>query len=240
MISVENLVGDIARDHFQTVKVFDKYQIDFCCGGKQSLQEACATKAVNVEEVIQQLENSIEQQSIAPKFNEMPLPQLIHYIVDNHHSFVRENIPLLNKLLDKIEEVHGDNHPEIIEVNAHFKESAGQLTMHLQKEELILFPLVEKLAQLAADGKTITTSGPSVTQPIAAMIQEHENEGPRFELISKLTNGYTPPADACNTYRAAYETLQAFEKDLHQHIHLENNILFPKAALLEQEVVKKH
>jgi len=241
MIKVETPVGEIAKNYFQTVKVFDDYQIDFCCGGKQSLQEICQNKSLNTDEVVQKLEASIQEASDAPLFDAMPLTALVEYIVTTHHAYVRENIPLLHKLLDKIEEVHGPRHPELLAVNAHFKESAGQLTMHMQKEEIVLFPLVEKLSQLKAEGKTITISGgASVEQPIAAMVQEHENEGARFEEISRLTQNYTVPEDACNTFRAAYETLQAFEKDLHRHIHLENNILFPKAALLEQEVVKKN
>jgi regulator of cell morphogenesis and NO signaling len=241
MINLETRVGEIAKNHFQTVKVFDDYQIDFCCGGKQSLGEICDTKSLDSTEVIQKLEDVIKQPTSSPDFDAMSLPELIQYIKDKHHAFVRENIPLLTKLLDKIEEVHGGRHPEIAEVNTHFKESAGQLTMHMQKEEIILFPLVERLNQLKNDNKTITiASNQSVTHPIEAMIQEHENEGARFEEISRLTQVYSIPDDACNTFRAAYETLHAFEKDLHRHIHLENNILFPKAALLEQEVVKKN
>ncbi|WP_299578041.1 iron-sulfur cluster repair di-iron protein [uncultured Sunxiuqinia sp.] len=241
MISLETPVGEIAKTHFQTVKVFDDYQIDFCCGGKESLERVCQEKSLNPGEVISRLEEAIQQPTNAPNFDSMELVDLIQYIINTHHSFVRETIPLLSRMLDKIEEVHGERHPEIIEVNAHFKESAGQLTMHMQKEEIVLFPLIEKLSQLKRETKTITISNnASVNNPINAMMQEHENEGARFEEIARLTQNYTIPQDACNTYRAAYETLHSFEKDLHRHIHLENNILFPKAALLEQEVVKKN
>ena len=240
MIELETPVGEIAKNHFQTVKVFDDYQIDFCCGGKQSLNEVCQVNSLDPAEIIERLEESIRNAGDAPKFNDMPLNELIQYIISRHHTYVRENIPLITKLLEKIEEVHGTRHPEIEAVNGHFKESAGQLIMHMQKEEIVLFPLIERLLQLKKGNKFITvTSGASVTQPIAVMMQDHENEGARFELISSLTKNYTIPADGCNTFRAAYETLQAFEKDLHRHIHLENNILFPKAALLEQEIVKK-
>ncbi|HKJ40777.1 MAG TPA: iron-sulfur cluster repair di-iron protein, partial [Sunxiuqinia sp.] len=233
MIELKTPVGEIAKNHFQTVKVFDDYQIDFCCGGKQSLNEACQKNSLNTNEVLKKLEASIAQPDGSLLFDQMPLDQLIDYIVTTHHNYVRETIPLLTRLWDKIEEVHGERHPEILEVNAHYKESAGQLTMHMQKEEIVLFPLIKQLQQLKKENRSISVpNGASVNHPIAAMVQEHENEGARFEVISKLTNNYQVPADACNTFRAAYETLQAFERDLHRHIHLENNILFPKAALL--------
>lgn len=189
---------------------------------------------------MEQLETSIAEDSSSPQFYTMSVGQLIDYIIQKHHAYVRESIPLLTKLLDKIEEVHGVRHPELREVNMLFKESAGQLTMHMQKEELVLFPLAKKLQQLKKENKKIVIgNASSVTNPIAAMVQEHENEGARFEKISELTNTYTVPADACNTFRAAYETLKAFEKDLHRHIHLENNILFPMAAELEKDILKK-
>lgn len=241
MIGLETQIGEIAKNYFQTVRVFDDYQIDFCCGGKQSLKEACQKKSLDTNEVLGKLEASIAQPDDSPRFDRLPLDELIDYIIRTHHNYVRETIPLLTRLWDKIEEVHGERHPEILDVNAHFKESAGQLTMHMQKEEIVLFPLIKQLLQLKQENRSITVgNGASVNHPIAAMVQEHENEGARFELISKLTNNYQVPADACNTLRAAYETLQAFEKDLHRHIHLENNILFPNAALLEEEVVKKN
>lgn len=241
MINIETSVGEIAKNHFQTVHVFDRYQIDFCCGGKQSLKEVCEKKSIKTSEIMEQLETSIAEESSVPRFHSMTVGELVGYIINNHHAFIRKNIPLLTKLLDKIEEVHGIRHPELQEVNMLFKESAGQLTMHMQKEELVLFPLAQKLEQLHLENKQITIgTTSSVTNPIAAMVQDHENEGARFEKISELTDSYTVPADACNTYRAAYETLHAFEKDLHRHIHLENNILFPLAAKLEEDVLKKN
>ncbi len=239
MIRIETPVGEIAKKYFQTVKVFDDYQIDFCCGGKQSLVETCKEKSLNMTEIVEKLEQSIRTSTDAPQFDTMPLDELIQYIESKHHTYVREQIPLLTKLLNKIAEVHGEIHPELIEVNAHFNESAGQLTMHMQKEEIVLFPLIQKLLQLKNKNKSMSIlSSASVVHPIAAMVQEHENEGARFEEISRLTNNYTLPEGACNTFSAAYETIQAFEKDLHRHIHLENNILFPKAVILEEEVVK--
>jgi len=215
------------KNHFQTVRIFDEYQIDFCCGGKQSLLEACENKSLNTKEIIGQLEEAFKIPALGLKFDDMTLTELIEYIKDKHHSYVREQIPLISKLLNKIEEVHGHLHPEIEMVNIHFKESVEQLSMHMKIEEE-LFPIIE---QLESNNHNHSLN---VEESISALIQDHEKEGSRFEEISTLTLGYQAPEGACRTYRAAYDNLQAFEKDLHRHVHLENNILFPKAIQLEK------
>ncbi|MUP40017.1 iron-sulfur cluster repair di-iron protein [Labilibaculum euxinus] len=239
MINQETSVGDIVKNHFQTVKIFDDHQIDFCCGGKQSLSEACAKKSIDTDQIITQLEKAIKIPAAAPKFNEMPLDKLIQYIKEKHHTYIREQIPMLSKFLNKIEQIHGSKHPEIEMVNAHFKESVKQLTEHMGKEETELFPLIEKLSKLK-NGEQSDSSSLKITveKYISLLVQEHENEGARFEEISRLTLNYQPPKGTCNTFCAAYENLLAFEKDLHRHVHLENNILFPKAIKLEQDVRK--
>ncbi|WP_320020120.1 iron-sulfur cluster repair di-iron protein [Labilibaculum manganireducens] len=239
MISQETHIGDIVRSHFQTVKIFDDHQIDFCCGGKQSILEACIKRSIDPNKVIQQLEEAIKEPANTPEFDKMPLAKLILYIKENHHAYVREQIPILSKFLNKIEQVHGSKHPEIEVVNAHFKESVKQLTEHMGKEETELFPLIEKLLKLK-NGRQSDSSSHKITaeKSISLLIQEHENEGARFEEISRLTLNYQPPKGACNTFCATYESLLAFEKDLHRHVHLENNILFPKAIKLEQDIRK--
>ncbi|PKQ62433.1 iron-sulfur cluster repair di-iron protein [Labilibaculum filiforme] len=241
MISKETSIGDIVKIHFQTVTIFDDYQIDFCCGGKQSLGEACAKKSLNPEEIIQKLEEVIKTPTNTPEFDKMPLCNLIRYIKENHHAYVRQQIPILTKFLDKIEQVHGNKHPEIEKINAHFKISVEQLSEHLEKEETELFPLIEKLAQLKK-GEQLNDSTCKITAEtlITCLTKEHENEGERFEEISRLSKAYQAPAGVCNTYRATYENLLAFEKDLHRHVHLENNILFPKAILLEQNILSNN
>ncbi len=236
MISQETHVGDIVRSHFQTVKIFDNYQIDFCCGGKQSIREACEKQSLDPNEVIEKLEAAIKTPADAPEFDKMPLGELIQYILENHHSYVREQIPMISKFLVKIEEVHGNKHPEIKMINFHYNESVKQLTAHMEKEETVLFPFIEKLVMLKSGELTPSWNKISAEETISSLIQEHENEGARFEEISRLTLSYQPPQGACNTFRAAYQNLQAFEKDLHRHVHLENNILFPKAIQLEQDV----
>lgn len=241
MINQETSVGDIVKSHFQTVKIFDDHQIDFCCGGKQSLLEACAKKSIDTNEIIAQLEEAIKIPVVIPKFDEMPLGELIQYIKEKHHSYVREQIPMLYKFLNKIEQVHGGKHPEIELINAHFKESAKNLSQHMEQEETELFPLIENLVKIK-NGESIDDSFISINakESISSLIKDHENEGSRFEEISRLTLSYQPPKGACNTFRAAYENLFAFEKDLHRHIHLENNILFPKAINLELDVKKNN
>ncbi len=239
MINQETSVGDIVKSHFQTVKIFDYYQIDFCCGGKQSLSDACKKKSVDLNKILQQLEEVIKIPVLTPKFDEMPLGELIQYIKEKHHSYIREQIPMLTKFLNKIEQVHGSHHPEIELINTHFKESVKNLSEHMEKEETELFPLIENLVKIQ-NGKLSNASSFTIDaeESISSLIQDHENEGSRFEEISRLTLGYQPPQGACNTFRAAYENLFAFEKDLHRHVHLENNILFPKAINLELDVKK--
>ncbi len=241
MISQETHVGDIVRSHFQTVKIFDNYQIDFCCGGKQSLREACEKRSLNANEIIEKLEAAIKTPADVPDFDKMPLGELIQFIKANHHAYVREQIPMISKFLNKIEQVHGNKHPEIKLINFHYKESVKQLTEHMEKEETELFPFIEKLELIKSDAQFDFSSISSATEAIiSSLIQEHENEGARFEEISRLTLAYQPPQGACNTFRAAYQNLQAFEKDLHRHVHLENNILFPKAIQLERDIRKNN
>lgn len=239
MINQKTLVGDIVKLHFQTVKVFYDYNIDFCCGGKQSLAKACEKQSLNINTVIEKLEAAIKIPSNVPEFDQMPLEKLIQYIKENHHVYVREQIPLISKFLNKIEEVHGKKHPEIEIINLHFKESVKQLSAHMEKEETSLFPFIEQLVALKLDKQFDSLSLKiNTANTISDLVKEHENEGERFEEISKLTNKYKAPEGACNTFRAAYQNLDAFEKDLHKHVHLENNILFPKAIKLEQDIRK--
>ena len=230
MISQETSVGDIVKSHFQTVKIFDDHQIDFCCGGKQSLLEACEKKSLNAKELLKKIEIAIKEPDLSPNFGHMSLADLMGYIKEKHHSYVREQIPMISKFLNKIETVHGNLHPEIELINYHFKQTVGQLTRHMEQEETELFPLIEQLEN--GENKTALLSA---EETISTLVKHHENEGSRFEEISALTLGYEVPEGACRTYRASYDYLQAFEKDLHRHVHLENNILFPKAIELEQK-----
>ncbi|HRA71900.1 MAG TPA: hemerythrin domain-containing protein, partial [Flavobacterium sp.] len=168
-------------------------------------------------------------------FKSWPNDLLIDYIEKVHHRFVEEKTQILIPFLDKICSVHGENHPELLEINQIFNDSAKELASHMKKEELILFPFIKEMINATKSHGTIGKPFfETIKNPIAAMMNEHENEGERFRTISALTHNYTPPNDACSTYNATYKLLEEFEQDLHKHIHLESNILFPKAKALEK------
>jgi regulator of cell morphogenesis and NO signaling len=229
-------VGEVVKTNFKAATMFQANKIDYCCGGNQTISEACEKAGVQPEQLIQQLETVLQDSDPDTEYiNNLELSALADYIVNRHHAYVRKNIPFLKQNLDKITEVHGANHPELARVRDEFYASAGELTMHMQKEELLLFPYIKKMEEAQKENKNLP-SPPfgKVANPIAAMMAEHESEGERYMRISELTNNYQVPADGCTTYEVTLKQLADFEKDLHRHIHLENNILFPKAKLLER------
>lgn len=233
----EKQIGQFVADDFRTAAVFAKYKIDFCCNGNRSVEEACEKKSIDSNKILDELQavlNSKTNQSI--DYKSWPLDLLAEYIEKTHHRYVTEKIPVLLQFLNKLCAVHGERHPELFKINELFTASAGELSAHLKKEELVLFPFVKKLVAAKLSQGTIETPHfGKVENPIAMMMQEHDNEGERFRQIAELTNNYTPPADGCNTYQVTFAMLQEFEQDLHLHIHLENNILFPEAIKLEQQ-----
>ncbi len=233
----EKQIKQFVVEDFRTAAVFSKYGIDFCCGGEKTLEDVCKKKDIAVSEVLGELQNVLEASTAQNiDYKSWPLDVLVDYIEKKHHRYVEEKIPVLLQFLDKLCRVHGERHPELIEINKHFKASAKDLGAHMKKEELILFPFVKKMINLTmSESGTEAPPFGTVLNPIAMMKHEHDNEGDRFKEIAKLTNNYTPPHDACNTYRVTFAMLEEFEKDLHVHIHLENNILFPGAIKLEQQ-----
>lgn len=237
-INSNTIVGDIVRVNFKAAQLFEKNNIDFCCGGQISLSEACNKSKVDINSLMPELEALVQISDPDSKYLEgLELDALCEYIVKRHHTYVSENIPFLQQKLQKLCEVHGDVHPELFEVAELFNEGAGNLTMHMQKEEIVLFPHIEKMVQHKKGDKAGAGLAAGVLNPINQMIMEHEAEGERFMKLAKLTQNYTPPADGCNTYQVTYKTLHEFEQDLHRHIHIENNILFKKAAELEEELL---
>lgn len=230
-------IGEIVKSNYKASDVFKKYGIDFCCGGNKTVAAVCKAKGLDEEVVLAELTQKLAGSSESGiPYDELPIDFLATHIQKKHHRYVEEAIPVIMQYLDKIVQVHGGEHPELAEIRDLFKASAGELTMHMKKEELMLFPYVQKLARLR-EANTTEWQRPvfgSVENPISQMEEEHEAEGDRFRKIAALSNHYTPPADACNTYMVAFKKLQEFEEDLHLHIHLENNILFPKAKLLER------
>ncbi len=232
----EKQIGEYVAEDFRTAAVFSKFRIDFCCNGNRTVSEACKAKGLDeakVTEEIHSILNSVSEETI--DYKSWPLDLLVDYIEKKHHRYVEEKIPVLRQFLDKLCKVHGKRHPELLKIYELFTASSGELSAHMKKEELILFPYVKRMVEAKRSHTTIESPQfETVENPIAMMMHEHDNEGERFRYIAELTNDYNPPADTCNTYKVAYAMLDEFEKDLHLHIHLENNILFPKAIKLER------
>ncbi|WP_291063756.1 MULTISPECIES: iron-sulfur cluster repair di-iron protein [unclassified Empedobacter] len=231
-----DLIGEMVAEDFRTAAVFKKYGIDFCCRGGRTIEDACKDKTVDAETIYNELENIPNQSNNNIDFKSWPLDLLVEYVEKTHHAYVEEKTPILLAFLDKLCKVHGERHPELFEINKLFNETAQELSAHLKKEELILFPFIKKMANAKRKGSTIEAPAfGTIENPVHMMEHEHTTEGDRVAKISALSNQYTPPADGCNTYKVAYAMLQEFENDLHTHIHIENNILFPKSIELEKE-----
>lgn len=238
-ITSETRVGRIVVDYPETADVFEKHGIDFCCNGNKTLAAACEEKQISLDTLKALLEErqSDQDRSNLPDFRTWPLDLLADYVEKKHHRYVEESLPSLTRYLEKIRLVHGQAHPELEKIEVLFRESAAELTKHMKKEELILFPFIRKLVKIKEKGGAIDASAVgAVRHPVQMMMHDHDAEGERFRKIAALSNNYTPPEDSCATYRAAYAKLEEFEKDLHQHIHLENNLLFPGAIEAEKQL----
>lgn len=234
-ITKENTLGEIVAKDFRTATVFDQYKLDFCCKGSRSIEEACQQASIDTTEVIQALEQVSHSNQTNIDFNNWPLDLLADYIEKKHHRYVSDQIPVLQRYLDKIYTIHGQKHPELAEIKNLFSESAAELTVHMKKEELMLFPFIRKMTEARQVGSNRPPAPfGSVQNPVLIMIHDHDMEGDRFRRIAQLSSNYSSPADGCSTYQVTLALLKEFEKDLHVHIHLENNILFPKAIALEQ------
>jgi regulator of cell morphogenesis and NO signaling len=235
-LSLNSMVGEIVKLNFKTSSLFQVNNIDYCCGGNKSIADACKEAGINPGQLIAELETLVAQKDPDSEYiNDLGLEELSNYIVKRHHMYVRENIPILKKNLEKICQVHGDYHPELYKINELFTVSAGNLTMHMQKEEQELFPYLQRLESAKKENSPLPGAPfGSVSSTIGMMVSEHQDEGERFDEISRLSKNYQLPEDACSTYEVTFNQLRAFEEDLHRHIHLENNILFPKAIELEK------
>lgn len=229
-------IGAMVAEDFRTAAVFKKYGIDFCCKGGRTIADACEKKNIDEQKIYEEIENLPKSGGANIDFTSWPLDLLADYVEKTHHRYVEEKTPVLQAFLDKLCKVHGDRHPELFEIRELFDESAKDLAAHMKKEELILFPFVRNMIKAQQTGEALRQPHfGTVENPVNMMQHEHTVEGERFEKIATLTDGYTPPADACNTYKVAFAMLQDFENDLHTHIHLENNILFPKSIRLEKD-----
>ncbi len=221
-------IGQIVTDDFRAAAIFKNAGIDFCCGGNKSLELACSEKNVNIETISHEI---IELEKSSPgsnlDFKNWSLDFLADYIMNTHHKYVLKTLPELVFYTQKIAEVHGENHIELKEVAALFSEINRELLQHLKKEEEVLFPAIKEVM------KGNNPEAKSIIQfEIARMNDEHEFAGGAIDKINELTKGYIVPSDGCSTYHVAFKMLDEFEDDLHTHVHLENNILFPKALTL--------
>ncbi|MGJ7032826.1 iron-sulfur cluster repair di-iron protein [Niabella hirudinis] len=232
-IQEQTIIGELVAQDYRTASVFKNYGIDFCCGGDRTIAEACTKKELEPGILLQALEEAHRSAGTAAiAYNNWPADLLSDYIEKKHHRYVKAKIGEIMPFLEKIVKVHGNAHPELKEVAALFRDCTVDLSAHMQKEEAVLFPYIRSMV---ANGTAQAAFG-SVENPISVMMHEHHIEGDRFEKIAALTGDYTVPEDGCSTYRVTYALLKEFEEDLHLHVHLENNILFPKAIRMEREL----
>lgn len=232
------MIGELVAKDYRTASVFKKYEIDFCCQGGRTIHDACEKKNIDTQSVLSDLNAVLHAaDDKGADYQSWPLDLLADYIEKKHHRYVEEKIQEITPYLEKLCKVHGLRHPELFKIRELFNTAAGELAMHMKKEELILFPFVRKMANAKQTGSVLDTPKfGTVQNPILMMTAEHAAEGDRLRKVEALSNHYTAPDDACSTYRVTFALLREFEQDLHLHIHLENNILFPKAIALEKEL----
>jgi len=235
----ETKVNEIALSNPRARHILEDAGIDYCCGGGKSLQEACFKANVPAKQVLWRLRQSKAQVAEGEStWTNAPLAELTKHIRERHHSYVRGSIPGLRGLLAKIREKHGGQHRELAEIEKLFGDVAREMLMHMQKEEQILFPFIDTMERAAnGEGAIEPPFFQTVKNPIYSMMQEHDSAGELMRQIRMASGGYKAPADGCTSYQAAYQGLEEFEKDLHLHVHLENNILFPRAVEMEATVV---
>jgi regulator of cell morphogenesis and NO signaling len=236
MLTAERTLSDLVTENFNSASVFEKYGLDFCCKGGMSLKIACESHAIDPKKIADELSEIIYEES-AQRYFKWELSFLADYIINNHHSYVREMTPLLFMHLDKISRVHGKRHPEFLEVEKIFRKVAEELAHHMMKEEKMLFPAIKMIANAKFTGQKIPPMPfGSVMGPISVMVSEHEAAGEGLDKIRELLHDFTPPEDTCTTVKVTFKELEGFEKDLHKHVFLENSVLFPKAIRMEKEL----
>ena len=237
-VSTLKTVREWAVENPEATRIFEKFGIDYCCGGSKSLEEACATAKHSIDEVLDSLELAEQQAKTKQKdrnWRVEPLADLVDHITHTHHKYTREEIARLGPLFDKVVSVHGKNHPELQQVRAVFRGLAQELTMHMMKEEAMLFPYIVRMEEAVIQREpVIPPPFGTVENPVTMMMHEHDSAGDALRAIRQLSSNYTAPGDACISYQTLYKALSEFEKDLHEHIHLENNILFPRAIAMER------
>ncbi|MGA7721158.1 MAG: iron-sulfur cluster repair di-iron protein [Ignavibacteriaceae bacterium] len=233
----ELTLSQIVSKNFRAAGIFEKYSLDFCCRGNKSLSDACIEKNLIEEEILTELQNTeISSYSSFLRTAGWELDFLVDYIINNHHNYVRNSIPSILTHAEKVAMKHGENHPETIEIHSIFLRVSKDLKQHLMKEEEILFPFIKYLVK--TEKQKLKTERPyfgTLSNPINMMEAEHIIAGDSMSQIRKLTNNFNPPEEVCTTFKTYFNELKEFEEDLHQHVHLENYLLFPRAIELQEK-----
>ena len=234
-VATEKTVRELALENPAATRIFEKLGIDYCCGGNKSLEEACHSANLSIDAVLESLEKACQATPPASRdWQGEPMAALIAHIKDTHHKFIREEIVRLGPLFAKVCSVHGKNHPELFQIRDLFQDLANELSAHLMKEEMVLFPYLIRLEAAITGGEPVARAPfGSVRNPISMMEHEHDSAGSILRAIKGIAKEYSAPPDACVSYQTLYKALAAFEADLHQHIHLENNVLFPRAVAMD-------
>jgi regulator of cell morphogenesis and NO signaling len=228
-LAQQTLAGIVTHDH-RTAAVLEKYQLDFCCKGKRTLAEACVEKGLSAAEITAELQSAYRADSchVTP-FARMTADQLIDYVVTRHHAYVKQAMPVIYGHLEKVVAKHGDRFPEMVAVLSLFGQLQKDMNLHMQKEEIVLFPAIKRAELAFGNPDRVANEAAIISRAVNAMESDHDTAGEILQCIHELTHNYEEPAGACTTFRLSLGELKAFEEDLHRHVHLENNVLFPMA-----------
>ena len=234
----ERTVGEIVADDYRTAGVFKKFGLDFCCGGGKPVAEACKQKGIELDTLLEELETATNDGDDSHNYKEWSPGLLIDYIEQRHHRFVRSKLPEIEIYAKKVAKVHGERNPELNDILREFMMLKDELLSHLEKEEQLLFPYIKELEEADQAGEKMEKEPDfrRVEDPVKMMEVENDEAGEAMANIQKWSKNFTPPEDACASYRVLFQNLEGFQDDLHKHVHLENNILFPKALELEKRL----
>ena len=232
-------LADLVSRDTGVAAVFERYHLDYCCKGKRTLADAATSAGINLDELARLVESRLAHpvDEVADRYTAMPPDHLSDLIEQRHHNYVRDMIPTISAHITKVAEKHGVRHPELNDMAAVWKRLANELTAHMEKEEVVLFPYIRRMTEVKRNGRYhLLPVVPVLQKPVRTLEREHERTGYLLEELRNLSLDFSPPEDACATYQLTFRELEAFEADLHRHIHLENNILFPRARTLEQSL----
>jgi regulator of cell morphogenesis and NO signaling len=231
-------IGEIVADDIRTANIFQKYGLDFCCGGKQRLKSACDENEINYPTILDELDKSTFEKADVIDYQSMAIDSLVTHIIDKHHKYIYETGPITLQFIKRVAKVHGERYPYTIEMAEVCSNLLSELHHHMMKEEQVLFPYIMNLVKMETGELSTNSFRQFVSNPIRVMMIEHDQAGDLLKQLQELSNNFTPPNDACTTFRAAFSNLKELDDDVILHIHLENNILFPKAVTLENNLTE--